>query len=624
MSVHGNKQLALILAATLSLVSPVHARTSPSQLFVSPDGAGKRCDNKHPCSLEAARDRVRGLKQGLTEDLTISLAPGRYRLRHPLDLLSEDSGSNGHIVQWQGSPAGDSILDGAIPIRTWTLTDAHKNIWRAPVPKGGSVLQIYVNGVRAIPARHPGCANPGQCRYNENGLTGGGQLLGHLAHPEQVIAGFGVRWRDFRCHVQAIHGDDIVMAEPCWHNTVADSVKEGWSNASPKGKPFKGIDWFENAYEFLGEPGQFYLDRQANMLYYVPRPTEDLSKADVELPITDHLLMIRATPGSTVHDIEFKNLTFVHSVWSYSDIEGYVPLQAGYLVTGVRKTLPDNGEGMVRISAAVEIFGGHSLRFESDRFEDLGAAGIAFDRGTRDSTIVRSTFHNLAGGAIFVGDTVAAPANDADRAGGNQVLRNAISNIALDYRDNVAIMGGFNNGLVIENNSISHVPYTAISVGWGWNYEGEGDVQRDIHIRGNNISDFMRVLHDGGAIYTQAQSPGSSVTENYIDYQGHDNGNGIYLDERSRKYDVCGNVVWNLAAKMQEGQWVSTWSSWSGDLNIHDNWSDDPHTALHNPGPTKTFKNNHLALNELPPEARAIIAASGVDGSARPTSGCTR
>ncbi|QMV18396.1 hypothetical protein GOB94_06645 [Granulicella sp. 5B5] len=622
--IRGTKQLAWVLVATLTLAAQAHARTALGQLFVSPNGAGKRCDRKHPCSIEDARDKVRSIKQSLTQDLIIRLAPGRYRLSHPLALGSADSGSNGHVVLWEGSPDGTSILDGAIPIHGWTLTDAKKNIWRAPVPKDSTALQIYVNGVRAIPARHSGCISPGQCRYNENGLTGGGLLLRQLAHPEQVVAAFGVRWRDFRCRVQAIRGENIVMTEPCWHNTVADSVKEGWSNASPKGKPFKGVEWFENAYEFLGKPGQFYLDRQANMLYYVPRPAENLNQADVELPITEHLLTLHGTPGSPVHDIQFENLTFAHSAWSYSDTEGYVPLQAGYLVTGDRQTLPDNGEGMVRIPAAVETFESRNLSFVSDRFEDLGAAAIAFDRGTHNSTIAHSAFHDLAGGAIFVGDTVAAPANPADRASGNKVIRNTISSIAIDYRDNVAIMGGFNNGLLIESNSISHVPYTGISVGWGWNYEGEGDVQRDVRVRRNNISDFMTVLHDGGAIYTQAQSPGSSVTENYIDYQGHDNGNGIYLDERSRKYDVCGNVVWNLAPKMREGQWVSAWSSWSGDLNIHDNWSDDSHTALHNPGPTKTFKDNHLVLKELPPEAKAIIAASGVNGREEPKTGCTR
>jgi beta-glucuronidase len=178
-------------------------------------------------------------------------------------------------------------------------------------------------------------------------------------------------------------------------------------------------------------------------------------------------------------------------------------------------------------------------------------------------------------------------------------------------------MGGFNDGLLIGHNTISNVPYSGISVGWGWNYEGLDDTQRNIRILANRISNFMLELYDGGAIYTQAQSPGSLIDENYIDFSGTNHGNGIYLDERSRKFEVCGNVVWNINKKpaVAEGQWVSAWSSWSGDLNIHDNWSDDLHTKLHNPGKTKLFHDNHLALDKLTPEAERVIANSGSNGS---------
>jgi hypothetical protein len=615
----------LILAGIVIFTSAIPASTSGAQrLFVSPDGAGKRCDEKNPCSLMEVQRNIRTLPHGMSRDLIVSLAPGHYRLRQALEFGPADSGHSGHLIRWEGSSYGASVLDGALQIKGWVLVDAARNIWRASIPKGANTLQIYVNGTRAVPARHVGCVSPSQCRYNVAGLAGGGSSLGFLSHPEQVAAAFAVRWRDFRCHLQAVHGDDIVMAEPCWHNTVADSKKEGWSNASPKGKPFKGIEWFENAYEFLGKPGQFYIDLAFAQLYYVPRPAENLKNADVEFPMVEHLLSIHADRGSSVHDIEFKNMTFTNTDWVYGQSGGYVPLQAGYMVTGVRQALPDNGEGMVRIPAAVEVYGGLNLTFVTDTFQDLGAAGIALDKGTHHSGIERSSFHDLAGGAIFVGDTIASPENMEDRAGGNRVTRNTITRVALNYRDNVAIMGGFNNGLNIDHNSISEVPYTAISVGWGWNYEGEGDVQRNIHIHANKISDFMLILHDGGAIYTQAQSPGSSVTENFINYKNFNNGNGIYLDERSRKYEVCGNVVWNEAAKMQEGQWVSTWSSWSGDLNIHDNWSDDPHMTLHNPGPTKIFKNNHLGLKEMPLEAQAIVAASGAEGSDKVFASCAR
>ncbi len=621
LSLAGQLVLGRYLLASLiawgSIMHPAasYSQSGAAQLFVSPQGHSTDCSRLQPCSIEAAKDRARKIAPGLNQDLTIELGPGRYRMRTPLALGPADSGHEGHIIRWQGPDSGHAVLDGGMQIRGWVQVDRKRHLWRASLPRDIYSLQLFINGQRAVRARHPGCAGPAECRYTTSGLTGGGSALHNLRHPEDVVAVFGVRWRDFHCGIQEINGNDIVMRQPCWHNTVVDSVKNGWSNASPKGKPFHGVDWFENAYEFLGTPGQFYIHPREHAIYYTPRLGEDMNAADVELPVTEHLLLIQGSPTGHVHDIEFRNIGFEHAAWNYAEhSDGYVPLQAGYLVTGMRNDLPDNGEGLWRIPAAVEVSGGERIRFVSDRFSALGAAGIALSAGTRDSAIEQSAFHDLSGGAIFVGDTVATPTNPRERSGGILVSRNTITDVAKEYRDNVAIMGAFNDSLTIDHNTICDVPYTGISVGWGWNYEGAGDVQRDTHIRSNRISRFMLTLHDGGAIYTQAQSPGSDVTENDIDFRGSGDGNGIYLDERSRKYEVCGNVVWNIPKKMQEGQWLSAWSSWSGNLKIYDNWSDDPHTTLHNPGPTKEFYNNHLALKVLPPGAKSVIEAAGADG----------
>jgi hypothetical protein len=609
--------LAAFLFCSGSILFPVtsHGQSQNGTIFVSPEGRGSDCSHLYPCSLEAARDRAREIASEADHDLTIELAPGRYRMTAPLVLGQKDSGRDGHPIHWQGSDLGRTVLDGGVQIRGWMQVDSQRNLWRAKLPQGAYSLQLFINGVRAERARHPGCSSPAQCKYDANGLTGAGRMLSGLSHPEDVVAVFNVRWRDFHCGVEKIHGDDLIMREPCWQNTIADSIKNHWSNASPKGKPFKGIEWFENAYEFLGTPGQFYIDPRRHLIYYVPRPGENMKTADVEMPVTEHLLLVEGSSSEHLHDIEFKNIYFQHSAWTYAEhSEGYVPLQAGYLVTGTRTDLPDNGEGLQRIPAAVEVSGGEHIRFVFDHFSALGSAGIALSMGTRESIVERCSFDDLSGGAVFVGDIVAAPQNPKQRSGGVVVSRNTITDVAKEYRDNVAIMGGFNDGLTIDHNTIRELPYTGISVGWGWNYEGERDSQRDIHIHSNLISRFMLILHDGGAIYTQAQSPGSDVIENYIDYRGSGDGNGIYLDERSRKYEVCGNVVWDVPKKMQEGQWLSTWSSWSGDLKIHDNWSDDSHTKLHNPGPTKEFYNNHLALDALLPEAQSVVNASGVGG----------
>ncbi|HEU5341289.1 right-handed parallel beta-helix repeat-containing protein [Edaphobacter sp.] len=599
-----------LLAATLQ----AHAAAQSTQVFAAPNGHGSICTQRKPCALQSAQQRVRALAPSMQSDIDVSLKPGDYRLTSPLALDARDSGRNGHTIIWRADQKHPVILDGAIRIRKWKLIDREMNLWSAPVPPRTKSLQLFVNGQRAVRARGNGCKSPAQCKYTPAGLAitdpALAQRLSSLRHPEDLVAVFSVRWRDFHCSVASVSATAITMASPCWHNTVIDS-KNGWRNASPMGRPFTGIEWFENAYEFLGTPGQFYLDTNASRIYYVPRPGEHLASADVELPIAPSLLTLTAMPAAPIHDIRIEGIQFIHTTWAAPDTpEGYVPLQAGYLVTGNRDHLPDNGEGMTRIPTAVTVLGGADIIFLHDTFNALGTAGIALAGGTRDSAIARSTFTDISGGAIFIGDTIAHPDAPLAKSAHNTVERNTISRIAREYRDNVAIMGGFNDGLIIDRNTIEDTPYTGISVGWGWDYEGEADAQRDIRITRNRLHDFMLDLYDGGAIYTQAQSPGSVVCANFIDFSGTHHANGIYLDERSRDYSVHNNVVWNVT---QGDNWLSAWASWSGNLTMTHNWTDDTHLKPHNPGPTKIFGPNFLALKTLPPGASAIIANSGAD-----------
>ncbi len=52
----------------------------------------------------------------------------------------------------------------------------------------------------------------------------------------------------------------------------------------------KEPEYVENAYELLGTPGQWYFDRTARVIYYVPRKGENLTDADVEVPILETLV----------------------------------------------------------------------------------------------------------------------------------------------------------------------------------------------------------------------------------------------------------------------------------------------------------------------------------------------
>jgi len=588
----------LALAALLLLPFASHAQT----LRVTPTGsASGACEAASPCSLQAVQAQVRALRAQGHDGITVQLQDGTYRLQQPLQFDASDSGAGGRPVRWQAAPGAHPVLSGSRLVQG-TRDGA---LWSFALPSSDAASSIYIDGQRRWPSRTGACPH---CVVDAKGLSNVPLAILHSLQAGS-LAVMHERWRDFRCGVVVVGQDRVDLAQPCWHNAALDSVKNGWSVASPVGKYYAGVDWFENLAGDPSAPGSYTVDTAHHVLRYRPLPDEAAQAPSIELPALEQLLVLKGA-----HDLVYSGITFAGTEWRKPEsVDGYVPLQAGYLVDGNSRTaLPDNGEGMTRIGSAVDVEAGRDIVFDRDSFQHLAAAGIALAGGTHGAAVTNSRFTDIGGGGVFAGDTEGHPADPASKSSNIVVADNRIDHVALAYRDNVAIMAGFVNGLVIAHNTISDLPYSGISVGWGWDYEGDAPVQSSIHIVANRIERVMLQLADGGAIYTQAQStPGTScVVRNVADMRHSGEGNGIYLDEHSTYFDVKHNVVL--------GSWVSAWASWSGHLRITDNWTDDAGKP-HNPGPTKLWSPNFTYLKTLPTAALAVQGAAGArDGQPEP------
>ena len=72
----------------------------------------------------------------------------------------------------------------------------------------------------------------------------------------------------------------------------------------------------------------------------------------------------------------------------------------------------------------------------------------------------------------------------------------------------MAILAGYVAGTTIAHNQIDHVPYTAISIGWGgWldkvHKPPVANFSHDDVVANNLIYDYMQQLTDGGGIYSR-------------------------------------------------------------------------------------------------------------------------
>jgi hypothetical protein len=278
--------LAAGMAVTAAAAFAAPAAAAPdNRIYAAPDGWGRACVKFLPCSLDQAVDRLRS-------GSVLYLRGGTYRLTKTIDLHQSD-------VSIQAYPGEQPVLTGARRVTGFTLSDPSRNIYVARVPRGTDTRQLFVDGVRAERARTD--LNSAEFTVTATGFTTADPSLAAITNQSDVEVVQENKWKHMRCPLSAITADGagsgLVVQPQCWQDNNVSVINRQFpfnGNGLPK---LDGVSWLENAYQFLTKPGQWYLDRAAGKLYYIPLTGQDIAKADVELPVLDTLISASGTPG---------------------------------------------------------------------------------------------------------------------------------------------------------------------------------------------------------------------------------------------------------------------------------------------------------------------------------------
>lgn len=618
-----------------------------------------------------ARDLARILKQN-----KIVLANGTYRLTTPLILSQEDSGL--HVA---ADTTAHPIISGGVRITGWMLIDGKRNLWKAHTPAAlGNSRQLYVDGVRAQRARGP---VPASLQMTSTGYIGSNETMSHwknISDMEFVYTGGNAiwntpseglgSWTEPRCPIASIQKNIITMAQPCWDNsTKRVMLPSGERTANLVGPMSVGKQpvYVENAYELLGTPGQWYFDRGASTIYYVPRAGEDLAKADVEVPVLESLVEIKGTASHPIHDVTFSGIQFSYATWlGPSTDTGFSEIQANYQVTGkdgyakqgLCKLVP-GGEcpyaNWTKTPGNISVAFDRHIQFLNDVFTHLGAAGLDFASGSQQNVIEGSIFTDISGNGLQLGGVEAPLAPITDFTSDNRIANNLFRNIGAEYRGGIGIVVGYARNTIITHNEFDHLPYAAISIGWGgWpdkiKLPGQANNSANNVISDNSIHDFMLVLSDGGGIYTQGRtgkglSEGEKITGNVIRDQ-YSSGHGIYTDNGSAMITICHNVVFHTEHDNINSRHRDYYDEQHGEnfdpLDISNNWwqqgdkdsdkeqvrvqgnriiyslSEVPTTLLNNAGLQSNYRSLRQRQFSAPtaPEPPSRVGSFGIDGAA--------
>jgi hypothetical protein len=271
-------------------------------------------------------------------------------------------------------------------------------------------------------------------------------------------------------------------------------------------------------------------------------------------------------------DIRFAGLTFAHATWLRPSTPlAHPEVQANFIQPPDNSYFrPEHEKGWVPVNAEqvkspanVVVDSSRGVRFEGCTFTALGAAGLDLQNGAQSNVVCGCRFDDIAANGIQVGDVTREdhhPGNPDRVVKDNQIVNNVITRTGRDYTSGIGVVAGYTEGTVIAHNEIFDVPYSGISIGWGWGMTDAGGGMyvdpikwdtptpaKNNRIEFNHIHHMMLRLDDGAAVYTLGRQPGTVIRGNHI----HDGGQaglscGVYLDEGSADIAIRGNVIYRV------------------------------------------------------------------------------
>ncbi len=488
-------------------------------------GSGNRPDAKGDgldgplATLEAARQRIRELKAkgplpaGGAE---VVLRGGTYYLSKTFRLGPEDSGTAEAPVTYRAAEGEKVCLVGGRPVTGFV---PHKGaILKANLAaqglRGADFNQMYFDGKRQHMARWPNF-DP------QNPTTGGWALVDGEPIKTRYFEDLPGEDRrtltykeiDAREWSRPEEGEVFVFPRYNWWNNIVkiaaiDRSSRTIKLAADASYIIRPEDryFFQNFFEELDAPGEWYLDRKSDTLYFWP--PSPLADGHVHVPVLDRLVdILPRTSHVTVRGFTLECCKR-HAVVLRDTVE--------CLIAG--NTIRNAGDYH---GSAVVIQGGVRNGVVGNDIYDIGRDGITIDGGDRK--------------------TLTAAGNTADN--------NAVHHVGMCYKQGVGVfLRGVGNRA--SHNLIRHCPRMGL-----WFFGN------NLVMEYNHIHHVVLETEDVGAINTGGRdwisSRGSVVRYNYVhDIVGlgkrdgrwvsphpRDFVNGIYLDDNSGGVDVIGNIV---------------------------------------------------------------------------------
>ena len=590
------------------------------EIWISPKGSdfnnGTRQSPKATLTsaLRQAREWRRTEDNRIQGGITIYMEGGTYAFHEPVFIRPEDSGTKESPTIIRSVGDEKVILSGGISIKGWKKQG---KVWVADVPVfNGRPLdfrQLWVNGKKAVRARDV------EDFEKMNRICSVDEKNEILYVPVVSIR----RLIDNKGNLKAKYAEMVLHQMWCVANLRIRSVEVQGDSAAirfhqpesriqfehPWPRPMVTTDghnsafYLTNARELQDVPGEWYHDIDARKVYYYPREGEKMQEAEVIVPAVETLVRVEGTLDRPVRHIRFEKITFSYTTWMRPSEKGHVPLQAGMYLTDGYRIDPkmqrnylnhplDNQGWLGRPAAAVRVVAARQIDFERCRFEHLGSTGLDYEEAVQGGVVRGCLFHDIAGNGLLVGSFSPAahethlPYDPADRrevCTQQQINNCYFTEIGNEDWGCLAIAAGYVEDINIEHNEISEVPYSGISLGWGWTQTV--NCMRNNRVHANLIHHYAKHMYDVAGIYTLGSQPKSYVTEN------------------------CVHSIYKPGYVHDPNHWFYLYTDeGSSFITVRDNWTEGEKYLQNANGPGNVWENNGPKVDSVIRERAGLEA----------------
>ncbi len=536
--------------------------------WISPNGDNSDSGTEaHPlATIQEAVGRLRAQPYFSAE---LYLQGGKHFLTEPIKLNCED-----HDITFLSDPGQTAEICGGMPLSGWKeeLVNGTR-MWVLQLDgKCHSFHSLYSETQNLPRPRWPKKGNlfvkNAKNEDSYNGFGPDSNLKFHFAmyveekdlpvfrNVQDVTVKILHFWKDETVNIQSYDASSgrVVFSKP-----ATMTIKTG------------DRFYYENVFEALSEPGEWYLDTRTHKLYYVPQRDDHLDSTVLYAGSCEQFFVCDGAKN-----IRFENVSFSMGDWS-------IPVKTFY------ECGADHHQAALDVAAAFDFRNTKGISFQTCNFSRINATCLRFGYNVQDVTVKNNQFTDIGANVIqFFGENL----EKTDPCVTRDFL---ISNNHI-YRYGQRFFNGTGIGILhaahgeISNNEI-HDGYTiAITVGWVWGYGHS--ITSDVLVKRNLIYDIGKnVMSDMGAIYTLGVKEGVVITENVVhDVQANleygYGGWGIYMDEGSSNVMITKNLVYdcNSTAFYQhygrDNLIINNILAFSGEAQVS-SYRQEPHTGFH-------------------------------------------